>query len=364
MIPINDLSRKIRANQEALTKSASNVFSSGSYILGNEVSTFESSFANYIGVKYCIGVANGSDALKIALTSAGIGVGSRVLTVANAGMYSSNAIYSVGATPVYIDIEASNMLLDFEQLSEFTASKIDALIVTHLFGLAHPKIDEIAKWCASQSIVLIEDCAQAHGASINGKKVGSFGDLSCFSFYPTKNLGALGDAGAVLTNSPDHRESVVSLRQYGWKSKYHVALKHGVNSRLDELQAAILNNFLPYLDKWNLRRRQVATTYSQQINHPEVITPLESSDDFVAHLYVIRTRNRQGLIDHLAARGVGTDVHYPVPDHLQEPYKKANSTFSLPRTEQFCREILTIPCFPELTDEEADHVAKAVNEWR
>ena len=364
MIPINDLSRKVRANQEALTKAASKVFSSGNYILGNEVSTFECSFANYIGVKYCIGVANGSDALKIALTSAGIGVGSRVLTVANAGMYSSNAIYSVGATPVYIDIEARNMLLDFEQLSEFTTSKIDALIVTHLFGLAHPKIDEIAKWCASHSIVLVEDCAQAHGASINGKKVGSFGDLSCFSFYPTKNFGALGDAGAVLTNSPDHRESVVSLRQYGWKSKYHVALKHGVNSRLDELQAAILNNFLPYLDKWNLRRRQVAITYSQQINHPEVITPLESSDEYVAHLYVIRTKNRQGLIDHLAARGVGTDVHYPVPDHLQEPYKNTNSTFSLPRTEQFCREILTIPCFPELTDEEVDHVAKAVNEWR
>lgn len=364
MIPINDLSRKIRANQDLLTQSASKVFSSGSYILGNEVSVFEEAFARYIGTKYCIGVANGSDAIKIALISAGIGVGSRVLTVANAGMYTSNAIYSVGATPVYIDIEASNMLLDFEQLSEFSTSRIDALIVTHLFGLAHPKIDEIAKWCASRSIVLIEDCAQAHGASINGKKVGTFGDLSCFSFYPTKNLGALGDAGAVLTNSTDHRESVVSLRQYGWKSKYHVALKHGVNSRLDELQAAILNNFLPYLDQWNLQRRKVAFTYTQQINHPDLIAPLETSDNYVAHLYVLRTKNRQGLIDHLAARGVGTDVHYPVPDHLQEPYRNDNSSFSLPRTEQLCKEILTIPCFPEIMDEEVDHVAKAVNEWR
>jgi aminotransferase EvaB len=364
MIPINDLSRRIRANQEALTKAATTVFSSGSYILGAEVSKFESLFANYIGTKYCIGVANGSDALKIALTSAGVGVGSRVLTVANAGMYSSNAIYAVGAIPVYIDIDANNMLMDIERLSEFNSSKIDALIVTHLFGLAHPRIDEIANWCTSRSIVLIEDCAQAHGASVNGKKVGSYGDLSCFSFYPTKNLGALGDAGAILTNSPDHRESVASLRQYGWKSKYHVALKNGVNSRLDELQAAILNHFLPNIDQWNSQRRQIALSYKKQIDNPLVITPIQSSDDYVAHLYVLRTKNRQGLIDHLSERGIGSDIHYPVPDHKQEPYKNLHNMVALPVTEQVCEEILTIPCFPELTNDEVDHVANAVSDWR
>jgi len=364
MIPINDLSRKVRANQESLTQTASSVFSSGSYVLGQEVSTFESAFANFIGTKFCIGVASGSDALKIALTSSGIGAGSRVLTVANAGMYSSNAIYSVGATPVYIDIDPNNMLLDAERLSDFAFLSIDALIVTHLFGLAHPKIDEIATWCKTHSIVLIEDCAQAHGASINGKSAGTFGDLSCFSFYPTKNLGALGDAGAVLTNSPDLRESVNSLRQYGWKTKYHVALRDGLNSRLDELQAAILNFFLPQLDQWNSRRRQIAHAYLSQIDNPLITAPNDFSDNYVSHLFVVRTKNRKSLIDHLSQRGIGTDIHYPIPDHLQEPYKGENINVSLPITEQYCEEILTIPCFPELTDNELENVITAINEWR
>jgi aminotransferase EvaB len=333
-------------------------------VLGNEVSTFENDFANFIGTKFCIGVASGSDALKIALTSVGIGTGSRVLTVANAGMYSSNAIFAVGATPIYIDIDERNMLLDFERLSDFESLNIDALIVTHLFGLAHPKIEEIAVWCKSHSVVLIEDCAQAHGASISGKLVGTFGDLSCFSFYPTKNLGALGDAGAVLTNSPDLKDSITSLRQYGWKNKYHVALKGGMNSRLDELQAAILNLFLPHLDLWNSRRRQIARSYCTQINHPLVDTPAEFSDNYVSHLFVIRTKHRKSLISHLSQSGVGTDIHYPVPDHMQGAYEDSNLKIELPITEQCCNEIVTVPCFPELSDEEIDKVCTAINEWK
>lgn len=340
------------------------VFTSGSYVLGNEVSTFENDFANFVGTKFCIGVANGSDALKIALTSVGIGTGSRVLTVANAGMYSSNAILAVGATPIYIDIDERNMLLDFERLSDFESLNIDALIVTHLFGLAHPKIKEIAIWCKSHSVVLIEDCAQAHGASISGKLVGTFGDLSCFSFYPTKNLGALGDAGAVLTNSPDLKDSITSLRQYGWKNKYHVALKGGMNSRLDELQAAILNLFLPHLDQWNSRRRQIARSYCTQINHPLVETPAEFSDNYVSHLFVIRTKNQKSLISHLSQSGVGTDIHYPVPDHMQVAYEDSNLKLELPITEKCCNEIVTVPCFPELSDEEIDKVCTAINEWK
>lgn len=364
MVPINDLSRKIHANQDLLTTAINRVFSSGSYILGSEVSTFEKTFANYVGTKYCVGVANGSDALKIALTSAGIGNGSRVLTVANAGMYSSNAIYSVGATPEYVDIDSSNMLLDFDSMSNHDYSHIDALIVTHLFGRAHPKIKSISQWCKSRSILLIEDCAQAHGASIEGRNVGTFGDLSCFSFYPTKNLGALGDAGAVLTSSPVLRETVVSLRQYGWKSKYHVSIKNGANSRLDEMQAAILNYFLPHLDQWNDRRREIAHMYSSEINNPRVVTPKESSQSYVSHLYVIRTEDRNSLAEHLAAQGIGTDIHYPIPDHRQEPYITEYASISLPVTEQYSEEILTIPCFPELTDDEVCQVVGAVNEWR
>jgi aminotransferase EvaB len=364
MVPINDLSRKIKANQVSLAKSINNVFASGRYILGAEVSAFERAFADYVGTKYCVGVANGSDALKIALTSAGIGIGSRVLTVANAGMYSSNAIYSVGAAPLYVDIDSSNMLLDFDLLSTLDYSNIDALIVTHLFGLAHPKIESISQWCKSRSIVLIEDCAQAHGASIAGRNVGTFGDLSCFSFYPTKNLGALGDAGAVLTNSPLIHEMIVSLRQYGWKSKYQVLVKNGMNSRLDEVQAAVLNYFLPQLDQWNDRRRQIARMYSSQINNPRVITNNESSQNYVSHLYVIRTKNREQLAGHLAARDIGTDIHYPIPDHKQEPYMADYLSISLPVTERCSEEILTIPCFPELTNDEVCQVVNAVNEWQ
>ena len=364
MIPINDLSRKIRASKDELGRTATDFFSSGSYILGSEVSKFEDSFSKFVGAKYCVGVASGSDALKIALTSAEIGVGSNVVTVANAGMYSSNAILAVGATPIYIDIDASNMLLDFNLLLDYDPKYIDALIVTHLFGLAHPKILQIAKWCKDHSVVLIEDCAQAHGASIGGQMVGTFGEMSCFSFYPTKNLGALGDAGAVLTSSTHFRDTLVSLRQYGWKTKYHVALKHGMNSRLDEMQAAILNYFLPSLEQWNMRRRQIANFYSSEIDHPLVITPDNMVDSCVSHLYVTRTKDRTGLIEHLAKRGIGIDIHYPIPDHMQIPYQTENISVSLPITEQYSQEILTIPCFPELTDNEAEQVVLAINEWQ
>jgi dTDP-4-amino-4,6-dideoxygalactose transaminase len=364
MIPVNDLSRKVKANIGVLGDTAINVFSSGSYVLGNEVSKFEIAFANFAGTKFCIGVASGSDALKLALISVGVGPGSNVLTVANAGMYSSNAILAIGANPVYIDIGASNMLLDFELLQTFDNSRIDALIVTHLFGLAHPKIRDIREWCKSRSVILIEDCAQAHGASIDGQMVGTFGEVSCFSFYPTKNLGALGDAGAVLTSSDHIRDTLVSLRQYGWKTKYHVALKHGMNSRLDEMQAAILNQFLPSLEYWNIRRRQIANFYSAEIDNPRVSTPGHMDNEYVSHLYVIRTGNRSGLIEHLAKRKIGIDVHYPIPDHMQIPYQTDNIFVSLPVTEQFSQEILTIPCFPELTDSEAEQVVLAINEWR
>ena len=176
--------------------------------------------------------------------------------------------------------------------------------------------------------------------------------------------GVLGDAGAVLTNSPDLKDSITSLRQYGWKNKYHVALKGGMNSRLDELQAAILNLFLPHLDLWNSRRRQIARSYCTQINHPLVDTPAEFSDNYVSHLFVIRTKHRKSLISHLSQSGVGTDIHYPVPDHMQGAYEDSNLKIELPITEQCCNEIVTVPCFPELSDEEIDKVCTAINEWK
>ena len=364
MVPINDLSRRIILNKNGLLQTTEKVLSSGSYILGREVKGFEESFANYVGVQYCVGVASGSDALKLALIGSGMGKESKVLTVANAGMYSSNAIHSVGATPVYIDIDPNNLLLDFDQLHLFSSTKIDALIVTHLFGLVHPNIAKIVEWCKNNSVILIEDCAQAHGAMIHGQKAGSFGDVSCFSFYPTKNLGALGDAGAVLTNSEHLHGIIVSLRQYGWKTKYQVVLRDGMNSRLDELQAGILNYFLPSLDELNARRRYVADYYACNISNSAVKVPTTIDSSYVSHLFVLRVNNRDALIKHLSDSGITTDIHYPIPDHKQEPYVEENLAVKLPQTESISAEILTIPCFPEITDDEIQQVVRAINEWK
>lgn len=360
---INDLDRHTRPLQQELNAAVSRVLQSGWFVLGPEVTAFEQEFAAYCGSAHCVSLANGTDALELALRALGIGPGKTVLTVANAGMYSSVGILATGATPLYADISADTLLLDAAEVKRLLDQRsVDAIIVTHLYGLL-ADIEDIVRLAKTRGIPVVEDCAQAHGAMRAGKKAGSFGDIACFSFYPTKNLGALGDGGAIATSRQDLADRVRQLRQYGWGGKYHVALPGGRNSRLDEMQAAILRIKLPLLDRWNSRRRDIATRYSQGIKHPKITTPKVHGTEYVAHLFVIRTAERDRLRQHLTTNGIPTDVHYPVPDYAQAAYRHLFNGMDLPVTEHACAEVLTLPCFPEMTDAEVDNIIARVNAW-
>lgn len=360
---INDLGRHTLSMQDELGAAIERVLRSGWFVLGPEVTAFEKEFADYCGAKHCVSLANGTDALELALRALDIGAGRKVLTVANAGMYSTVAILATGAHPVYAEVRPDTLLIDTADVARILASeKIDAVIVTHLYGLL-ANVREIVELARAQGIPVVEDCAQAHGAGLDGRKAGSFGDISCFSFYPTKNLGALGDGGAVVTSRDDLAGKVRQLRQYGWSGKYHASLPGGRNSRLDEMQAALLRVMLPRLDQWNARRREIAARYSREIKHSKVTVPAVGGNDYVAHLYVIRAQGRDGLKQHLADAGIPTDVHYPVPDYAQEACRHLFEGLRLPATEQACGEVLTLPCFPELTDDEVDFIVARVNSW-
>ncbi|KTC60989.1 DegT/DnrJ/EryC1/StrS family aminotransferase [Pseudomonas savastanoi] len=328
------------------------------YVLGQEVAHFEREFADYVGVSHCISVANGSDALEIALKGLNVGIGDRVIAVANAGFYGSTAIHAVGAQPVYIDVDPKTLTLCTDSLKSLVDSKPSAIIVTHLYGqLAN--IEAIVAIASAADIPVIEDCAQSHGARRNGKQAGSFGTIGCFSFYPTKNLGALGDGGAIVTQSDALASRVRQLRQYGWSQKYEVAIPGGRNSRLDEIQAAILRVKLPHLDSWNEQRRSIAARYNAAFAKFDVQLPCSTGEDFVAHLYVIRVEDRAALSAALKEKSISTDIHYPIADHHQPAYNVAGK-FSLAETEQACNTVISLPCFPGLSDDEVDRVIAAV----
>lgn len=361
---INDLGRHIEPLQAKLNAAMARVIESGWFVLGPEVVAFEHEFADYCGVECCVTLGNGTDALELALRALNIGYGNNVLTVANAGMYSTAAILATGATPVYADIQTDTLLMDFTDAVHLISNqKIDAIIITHLYGLL-ADVQQLVQFAKSKNIPVIEDCAQAHGATLNKKKAGSFGDIGCFSFYPTKNLGALGDGGAIVTGHHDLAERVRQLRQYGWESKYHATLAGGRNSRLDEMQAAVLRVMLPLLDGWNTRRREIAIQYSSGICHEKIATPSAQNEDYVAHLYVIKTAERDSLKRHLSIAGIPSDIHYPIPDYRQSAYAYLFSGVSKPVTELQCAQVLTLPCFPEMTDTEVDMVINNINMWK
>ncbi len=336
------------------------VVESGRYVMGPSVRAFEEAFAAYVGVGHAIGVANGTDALELALRGLGIGRGQRVLTVANAGFYGSAAILAVGAEPVYADVDPVTLNLAPQALAKLMqAQPIHAAIVTHLYGRM-ADMGAILPLCRAAGVPLIEDCAQAHGARLDGRVAGAFGDVACFSFYPTKNLGALGDGGALVTDDAALADRLCALRQYGWGAKYEVVRAGGRNSRLDELQAAVLLAKLPLLDGANARRRAIAARYTKAFHGTSLQAPVIAADEHVAHLYVVRSPRREALREHLAARGVATDVHYPVPDHRQPVHGGAHGSVHLPVSEAACQQVLTLPCFPGMTDAQVDHVIDAV----
>ncbi|MEP7205978.1 MAG: DegT/DnrJ/EryC1/StrS family aminotransferase [Casimicrobiaceae bacterium] len=358
-VPLNDLSRLDAASTHALEAAFARVLATGSLVLGPEVAAFEREFAAYCGVAHGVGVASGSDALELALRAAGVGPGDEVVAAANAAMYGTLAVLACGATPVYADVDPATLTMAPTALRGALSSRTRAVLVTHLYGRL-ADMAGIRTALGDRGVMLIEDCAQAHGARSGGTRAGAFGDLGCFSFYPTKNLGALGDGGAVVTDSPALAGRVRALRQYGWDRKYHVAASGGRNSRLDEVQAAWLRLRLPGLDAGNARRRAIVAAYATGIRHP-AITVLPAADEgFVGHLAVVRTPVRDALRVHLERWGVGHDVHYPVPDHWQ-PVSRGRPQPSLPVTERACAEVLSLPCFPTLATTEVDDVIDACN---
>ncbi len=366
-IPFFDLKKQYASIQSQIDEATRRVYTGGQFILGPETEAFEREFADYIGVSYCVGVNSGTDALYLAIRALGIGKGDEVITVPNTAVATVSAIEMTGATPVLCDVRQDSMTMDADSFASVITDKTRAVIPVHLFGQS-AELDPIIGIARQYKLAVIEDCAQAHGALYQGQRVGSFGDIACFSFYPTKNLGAYGDGGAVVTNDARLAEKVKLLRQYGWRVRYE-SESSGVNTRLDELQAAILRVKLKHLDDWNAARRERAAIYTEILPNKRVLAPAEMSyAEHVFHLYVVQCDEAQGASrDYLAAylkeRGIGTAVHYPTPVHLQPAYQHVAPAGSLPVSEKLAHEILSLPLYPELALADVRTVADAIREF-
>lgn len=343
-----------------LQEATARVMQSGWFVLGPELKAFEQQLARYLGVEHAVGVANGTDAIELALRAAGIGRGDEVVTVSHTAVATVCAIERAGARPVLVDIDPVTYTICPRAAAAAVTSRTRAVLAVHLYG--HPaELDALSALCHERGLLLIEDCAQAIGARYRNRRVGSIGHLSTFSFYPTKNLGACGDAGAVATNDPAWAERIARLRFYGQTSRERVD-QRGINSRLDELQAAILAVKLRHLDAFNQRRRELAAHYSAQLEG--VACPVERDDvEHVYHLYVVRHAARDHLQRQLAGRDIGTLVHYPTPVHLQPAYADLGyQPGSLPESERAAREVLSLPMYFGLSEAEVDTICQAVRE--
>lgn len=363
MIPLSSPGRFCRDSEKQINVAISRVLNSGWLILGPENEGLESELSEYLGVDYAVLMGNGTDALEIALRSLGVQPRTNVLTVANAGAYASTAITQVGASPTFVDVSEDNLQMNHKDLAHVLTTlgeKPSAVIVTHLYGQAAPII-EICRIAESAGIPVIEDCAQSMGASVNGKKLGSFGDIATTSFYPTKNLAGIGDGGAIFTSKEGLAKRAKSLRQYGWNSRYDADLSGGRNSRLDEIQAAVIRLSLDRLDSRNKRRREIHALYRDATCNRVADFPHDYSDSFVAHLGVMVTPQRRFVQQFLEGRGIGTDIHYPLPDYKQSAFSKFY-TRKLPATESMAGRILTVPLFPEMTDTEIETVVEALRD--
>lgn len=363
MIPFFDLSRQYAILREELDAAIHRVLEKGRFILGPEVEAFESEFAAYLGVGHAIGVGSGTEAIELALRACGIGPGDEVITVSFTAVATVAAIELVGARPVLVDIEPCTYTMDPARVKEATSAQTKAILPVHIYGQP-ANLTPLLSLARQLDLFLIEDCAQAHGAEYEGQKVGTVGDLGCFSFYPTKNLGAFGDAGMVVTNDPTLAERVRLLRQYGWHDRYVSSLK-GMNSRLDELQAAVLRVKLRYMDAWNARRSQLGSLYEEMLTGNLVRTPVSGvCGQRVYHLYVIECDQRDALQNYLSEQGIATLIHYPVPVHLQPAYVDLGYELgSLLVTEALCQRILSLPFYPELTQDEVKSVAAAIRDF-
>jgi dTDP-4-amino-4,6-dideoxygalactose transaminase len=356
------------AHQEEINVAIQRVLDSGRYILGEEVENFEREFASYLGVRYAIGVGSGTDALQIALRACGIEEGDWVISVSHTAVATIASIDLVGAVPVLVDVNPRTYTIDLNLLEDTIktinkkTSKLKAIIPVHLYG--HPcDMLPVMDLAARHGLYVIEDCAQSHGATIYGQKTGTWGHLSAFSFYPTKNLGALGDGGAVVTNDDGLARRARLIREYGWEMRYKSEIR-GMNSRLDELQAAVLRVKLKYLDAENDLRRKVASEYNSLLNSTSLKLPRVSPNvQHVYHQYVVRSRFRDELRAFLAKNGITALIHYPIPVHLQPAYEGCAliGTGGLGVTEKVCKEVLSLPIGPQITSDQVKLVSEIIH---
>jgi dTDP-4-amino-4,6-dideoxygalactose transaminase len=340
------------------------VLDKGWYILGEEVKKFETEFASYIGVAHGIGVGSGTEALHLSLVACGVGPGDEVITVSHTAVATVAAIQLAGATPVLVDIEPNFYTMDANKLITVITPRTKAIIPVHLYGQP-AGLDPILELAKEYRLRVIEDCAQAHGATYKDKRVGSYGDMACFSFYPTKNLGALGDGGMVVTGQPKLAQRVRLLREYGWAERY-VSHIPGWNSRLDEVQAAILRVKLRYLDQDNTSRIHVAAIYRDGLKDCGLILPsIRDQATHVFHLYVVRASRRDELKQHLKDNGIAALIHYPIPVHMQPAYRgRLAGHENLAETERTAREVLSLPMYPELDGSEVQNVIDIVRAFQ
>ena len=362
-IPFLDLGASYREIKQELDEAYQRVMSSGWYILGQEVTAFEREFAAYCGARHCVGVGNGLEALELILRSYDIGSGDEVIVPANTYVATWLAVSSVGATVVPIEPLERTYNIDPTRIDAAITSRTRAIIAVHLYGQP-ADIDQISEITQRHGLKLVEDAAQAHGARYRDRRVGALGDAAGWSFYPTKNLGAYGDAGGVTTNDSELAERVRALRNYGSKSKYYNQEK-GINSRMDELHAALLRVRLRYLDEWNSRRSKTAARYSEGLRGVELLLPeVADNTDPVWHLFVVRAKRRDALQSHLKKCGVDTLSHYPVPPHLQQAYRDLGlMEGSLPVTEMIHREVLSLPMGPHLSESQVGRVVEAISSF-
>ena len=365
MIKFLDLEKINNRFRDEIDSKIKTILDKGWYLQGEENETFTKNFAKYCGTKHCIGVANGLDALNLIIKAMGFGIGDEIIVPANTYIASILAITQNGCTPVLVEPDINTYNINPDLIEEKITSRTKAIMVVHLYGQAvqMEKVWELAK---KYNLKIIEDSAQAHGAGINVegkiKRVGNLSDASGFSFYPGKNLGCMGDGGAVTTNDDELAQKIKAIANYGSDRKYHHIYK-GVNSRLDEIQAAVLDVKLKYLDKDNQKRREISKYYRENIKNEKIILPtVYNEDSHVWHVFVVRTQERDRFQQYLSDNGIQTIIHYPTPPHKQEAYKEWNN-LSFPITEEIHKTIISLPISPVMTDEEFKKVVEVVNEY-
>ena len=364
MVQFSSPKAQYLSHKKEIDKAIAETLESGWYILGQQAKIFEQEFANYIGAKHAIGVGSGTEALHVALKACDVGPGDEVITVAHTAVATISAIELCGASPVLVDIEEDYYTMDPLKIEALITSRTKAIVAVHLYGQP-VDLNQITAIGRKHGLRIIEDCAQCHGALYQSKRTGSIADIGCFSFYPTKNLGAIGDGGATVTNDQALAEKMILLREYGWAERYisHIS---GWNSRLDELQAAVLRVKLKTLDEDNGCRAKIAKVYDLALSEMGLIIPAKRKDaTHVYHLYVVRSKHRDELKKYLQKKEIATGIHYPVPVHLQKAYfGRLKGSDALPVTERFAVEILSLPMYPELSESEVEITIQAIREHK